>query len=171
MMDITKAVEHHYPDLKAGVNFIVSTDAYGEQTLTYWDNGTGKPLPSKDDLNQWWLDYLKAQRKAEITNACEATLSGGFSYTAVGKAFAVDAQSWALILGEYAFLQANADATPQVLTAADGSAVTLTRDQFFALVAGARDFVGQNRQKERDLHAQIDAAKTEDDIQAIQWTN
>jgi hypothetical protein len=166
IVDITKAIDFHYPGHSSDYN--ISTDVYGVQHIIYW--GLPDPVPSDSDLQAWWLDYLRSQKKAEIANECEATLSGGYSYADVQKSFPVDPQSWALVLGEYAFLQANENATPQALTATDGSVVTLTRDQFFALVAGARDFVGRAQQKVRDLYAQIDQASTEDAVNAITWS-
>jgi hypothetical protein len=167
-LDIKQAVLYQYPNARFGVDFSVGVDVHGNQYLTFW-RLDGAPIPSDDDLKNWWLAVVKKKKRDEITNCFNAALAQGFTSTSLGKPFKLDILSFLMMVGEFAYLQYDSYANPQLFKTATGEDIEMNRDQFFTFAREAREFISELKQKEWQLHQAVDNATTEDEVNAIHW--
>jgi hypothetical protein len=112
------------------------------------------------------LDELKAAKRAEILNAKHAEENAG--YTADGVTFDTSDRSKILWQGAYALAKADPDFTTAWKTK-DGQFVTLSAAAVIAAYEGFAAFLEALFQKEAQLNAQIDAAASEEELDALSW--
>lgn len=122
-----------------------------------------------DDLFSWVLnmDMAKSSAKRMITEARNAEEKAGFM--AYGKLIDSDSLSVARITTSVQAAQAIGSTFSINWTCADNSVITLDHDQMIAMPALMSDVANAIHEKARSLKAQIDAATTPEEINAIQW--
>lgn len=168
-------------------NFINSqvalVDEFGKEILP--ENATfEKPLEEKEGYkvkfngNAWiyekipqpvepTLEELKEQKRIEINQARDEAEQGGFEY--LGKTFDSDPISCIRMMGASQSL-ANAPAETTITwTCHDNSTIDLNGTQFSGLVVALATHSNTCHQKATTLKAQIDAAKTKEELDKIAW--
>lgn len=119
------------------------------------------------------LDRAKLARRKLINAARDAEEAAGFAY--LGKTFDADAQAIKRLYGAAMAAQAAiaGGATPTAVmvtwTCADGSTIDLTYQQVAAIPGVMAQVAAALHAKARTLKAQVDAATTIAEVEAIVW--
>lgn len=170
-------------------NFINSqvalVDEFGNEILP--ENATfEKPLEEKDGYKvkfngKSWvyeeiqkpkeptLEELKAEKRFEINQARDTAEQGGFEY--MGKVFDSDpisCQRISCAAQAMSFLPASEE-NKIVWTCQDNSTIELTAAELSGLVVALSQWSIKCHTKASELKAQIDAAKTAEELEAIIW--
>ena len=118
------------------------------------------------------LSVAKAEKKADIATARYEQEMGGFNLPPEqgGMFVRTDARNRTLL--NAAAIRAAADPAYEVPNwkTAEGAFNTLTNSMILALDQAVRDFIAAQFAKEAELTAQIDSAKTPEEVRAITWT-
>lgn len=147
-----------------------------------------EPLPSKDGYkvvyNNGWkyeklpepevtpeptLDELKLLKRAEINSARDRTEQGGFEY--LGKVFDSDMISCQRISTAAQAMAFAQEETAIVWTCQDNTTISLNKTQLAGLVVALAEWSNTCHQKATALKAQIDAAKTAEELEKITWSD
>lgn len=114
------------------------------------------------------LEELKLIKREEINQARNAAEQGGFMY--LGKAFDSD-QISAQRISMAAQAMANApEGTTITWTCQDNTTIDLNAEQLTGLVVALAAWSNECHQKATYLKAQIDAAKTAEELEKITWS-
>lgn len=170
-MDIGVCIAWKYPTARSGFDYsIVVNPSTGQQSIEFW-RVPGAPQPTQTDFNNWWIPALQAQKIASLSAACYQTIIGGFTSTALGTAhtYDCDEESQRNLIG--AMLKISNDATITTINwkTRENGYVDHTRTQFTQVYQDGFQFIESQRYKYRDLKAQVLAATTEAQINAITW--
>lgn len=147
-----------------------------------------EPLPNKDGYkvvyNNGWkyeklpepevtpeptLDELKLLKRAEINSARDRTEQGGFEY--LGKVFDSDMISCQRISTAAQAMAFAQEETAIVWTCQDNTTISLNKTQLAGLVVALAEWSNTCHQKATALKAQIDAAKTAEELEKITWSD
>lgn len=137
----------------------------GNKETTIKDLGGGKykivelPKPSLDDL--------KLAKRAEINAARDAAEQGGFEY--LGKTFDSDQVSCQRISMAAQAMAFAPEESSIVWTCQDNTTISLNKTQLAGMVAALAMHSNTCHQKATALKAQIDAAKTAEELEKITW--
>lgn len=115
------------------------------------------------------LDELKTEKRAEINQARDAAEQGGFEY--LGKTFDSDqisAQRISMAAQAMALAPEGATIT---WTCQDNSTIDLTAQELVGLVVALATWSNACHEKATALKAQIDAAKTAEELEKITWSD
>lgn len=115
------------------------------------------------------LEELKEAKREEINQARDAAEQGGFEY--MGKVFDSDPISCQRI-SMAAQAMALADDTAKITwTCQDNTTIDLNKTQLVGMVAALAEWSNTCHQKATALKAQIDAAKTAEELEKITWSD
>lgn len=115
------------------------------------------------------LKEVKDQKRAEINAARDQAEQGGFEY--MGKVFDSDQVS-AQRISMAAQAMALADDTATITwTCQDNTTIDLNKTQLIGMVAALAAWSNTCHQKATALKAQIDAAKTAEELEKITWSD
>lgn len=115
------------------------------------------------------LEELKLIKREEINQARDAAEQGGFEY--LGKTFDSD-QISAQRISMAAQAMALADDTAKITwTCQDNTTIDLNKTQLVGLVVALAEWSNTCHQKATALKAQIDAAKTAEELEKITWSD
>jgi len=146
----------------------VIVDWVGNSPSSYSDQN---PI---DESSQEWLDYqdrvftqIKADKLAEINNACDAAMAD-----ILNDYPAVERQTWDAQLREArAYKADNTTDVPMLTGIANGRGITVS-DQADRVIAKTQEYttaVSVAVGKRQNLQADIDAATTVEEVQNILW--
>lgn len=120
-----------------------------------------------DDYCEPTLNELKEAKRAEINQARDEAEQGGFEY--MGKVFDSDPISCQRI-SMAAQAMALADDTAKITwTCQDNTTIDLNKTQIVGVVVALAEWSNTCHQKATALKAQIDAAKTAEELEKITW--
>ncbi len=148
----------------------------GGDTYAHIDWGQETPIPQAEldaALSSVSLSLAKVNKRAQINAARDDEEAGGFSY--LGKRFDSDAQAIKRLYGAAMAAQAAIaggmppSATMVTWTTADGTTIDLTYADAAAVPVAMAQVAGALHAKVRTLKAQVEAAATVDEVNAIQW--
>lgn len=117
------------------------------------------------------LDELKSKKREEINQARDAAEQGGFEY--MGKIFDSDQVSCQRIstAAQAMSLMPASDENKITWTCQDNSTIELTAAELSGLVVALAAWSNTCHQKATALKAQIDAAKTAEELEKITWSD
>lgn len=148
-----------------------------DQSATHYINGQFLTQPLQPSPAHYWdeasfswvlnLDLAKQQARAKINTARDAEEVAGF--TAYGKTFDSDKTSQQRILVAANTAQVIGSSFTIDWTCADNSVITLDYAQMLGLPVIMAQAGNALHQKARTLKAQIDAATTLEEINAVVW--
>ena len=115
------------------------------------------------------LDELKTEKREEINQARDAAEQGGFEY--LGKTFDSDQISAQRISMAAQAMALAPDGTTITWTCQDNSTIDLTAQELVGLVVALATWSNACHEKATALKAQIDAAKTAEELEKITWSD
>ncbi len=115
------------------------------------------------------LDELKLAKRAEINRARDAAEQGGFEY--LGKTFDSDQISAQRISMAAQAMALAPEGTTITWTCQDNTTIDLTAQELVGLVVALAEWSNTCHQKATALKAQIDAAKTAEELEKITWSD
>lgn len=115
------------------------------------------------------LDELKSKKREEINQARDATEQGGFEY--LGKTFDSDPISCQRISMAAQAMALAPEGTTITWTCQDNTTIDLTAQELVGLVVALAEWSNTCHQKATALKAQIDAAKTAEELEKITWSD
>lgn len=115
------------------------------------------------------LDELKLAKRAEINQARDAAEQGGFEY--LGKTFDSDQISAQRISMAAQAMALAPEGTTITWTCQDNTTIDLTAQELVGLVVALAEWSNTCHQKATALKAQIDAAKTAEELEKITWSD
>lgn len=120
-----------------------------------------------DDYCEPSLNELKEAKRAEINAARDQAEQGGFEY--MGKVFDSDPISCQRISMAAQAMALAPEGTTITWTTQDNSTIDLTAQELVGLVVALAEWSNTCHQKATALKAQIDAAKTAEELDKITW--
>lgn len=115
------------------------------------------------------MEKLKAQKRAEINQARDAAEQGGFEY--LGKIFDSDQVSCLRISTAAQAMALAPEESAIVWTCQDNTTISLNKEQLVGLVASLAQHSNSCHQKATALKAEIDKAKTAEELEKITWSD
>lgn len=115
------------------------------------------------------LEELKLAKRAEINKARDAAEQGGFEY--MGKVFDSDQVSCQRISCAAQAMSLSSRDAKITWTCQDNSTIDLTAEQLAGLVGALAQHSNACHQKATKLKADVDKAKTAEEVEAIKWEN
>lgn len=115
------------------------------------------------------LNEIKAEKRAEINTARDAAEQGGFEY--LGKTFDSDQISAQRISMAAQAMALAPEGTTITWTCQDNTTIDLTAQELVGLVVALAEWSNTCHQKATALKAQIDAAKTAEELEKITWSD
>ncbi len=115
------------------------------------------------------LNEIKAEKRAEINTARDAAEQGGFEY--LGKTFDSDPISCQRISMAAQAMALAPDGTTITWTCQDNTTIDLNKTQLVGMVVALAEWSNTCHQKATALKAQIDAAKTAEELEKITWSD
>lgn len=125
-----------------------------------------------DDYVEPTLEELKLAKREEINQARDAAEQGGFEY--MGKVFDSDpisCQRMACASQAMSLLPITEEAPVITWTCQDNSTIDLNAQQLGGLIVALAEWSNICHQKATALKTQIDAAKTAEELEKIQWND
>lgn len=113
------------------------------------------------------IDELKAQKRAEINQVRDLAEQSGFEY--MGKMFDSDQVSCIRISSAAQAMSLADDTTTITWTTQDNSTIDLNKAQLMGLVVALAKWSNECHQKATALKAQIEEAKTKEELDKITW--
>lgn len=114
------------------------------------------------------LDELKLAKREEINQARDAAEQGGFEY--MGKIFDSDQVSCLRISTAAQAMALAPEESAIVWTCQDNTTISLNKEQLVGLVASLAQHSNSCHQKATALKAEIDKAKTAEELEKITWS-
>lgn len=115
------------------------------------------------------LEELKLIKREEINQARDAAEQGGFEY--LGKTFDSDQISAQRISMAAQAMALAPEGTTITWTCQDNTTIDLTAQELVGLVVALAEWSNTCHQKATALKAQIDAAKTAEELEKITWSD
>lgn len=169
-MNIGQILAWKYPNADPVTDYSVVADPVtGQQRIEFWH--LQDPQPTTDQLQQWWIPCLQAQKIAQLKAACQATILAGFTSSCLGTPhqYDFDYQAQVNLTGMYTIVMNDNTITSVTWKTKDSGPLPHTRDQFIQLCKDAENFKWTNIQRYWNLKAQVQAATTEAQINSITW--
>lgn len=114
------------------------------------------------------MEKLKAQKREEINQARDAAEQGGFEY--MGKIFDSDQVSCLRMTSAAQAMALAPEESAIVWTCQDNTTISLNKEQLVGLVAALAQHSNSCHQKATALKAEIDKAKTAEELEKITWS-
>jgi hypothetical protein len=115
------------------------------------------------------MEKLKAQKREEINKARDAAEQGGFEY--LGKTFDSDQVSCLRMTSAAQAMALAPEESAIVWTCQDNTTISLNKEQLVGLVASLAQHSNSCHQKATALKAEIDKAKTAEELEKITWSD
>jgi hypothetical protein len=164
------AIAYQYPNASPITDYTVTWD--GTQfALASWN--LPDPLPTSDEIDQWYLAALKQQAYSQLKAGFEQTITQGFQCTLNGTAYTFGWQltdQMHLQQVQYA-IDKGLDTFPIEYADIDGNIVIIP-DQatLTALEQKAHSFAWAQVKQLRQLNSQVQSATTPEQVEGITWT-
>ena len=155
--------------LRLSDNLVITRDMIEWGGYRAFIKGGGVPEPMTAPPGPT-LDDIKTNKRAEITSARNAAITGGFEY--MGKPIDSDRDSVMAITGaSVAALAASAAGIPYSVTwtCAVDSTITLDANGVLGLAVGLAMYADAQHTKGRPLKDAIKAALTKEEVMAVVW--
>lgn len=166
-MEMASAIQYLYPKATNLVDFIIMDNSDGQgQHIAVWN--LPDPKPTEQQLQDAWLGYNKQTKLAQLSNACQNAIYGGFKGTD-GHTYQFASQDQLNITQQMLLLVSDSTITTVQWKTEDAGIIPLTRAQFLAMCNDANNFKRQNMGKYWQLAAQVNACTTVDEINNIGW--
>lgn len=160
-MEIKATLNKPYTD-KQRADFIIKNN----HRLGYEIQETKDALIAKE-LPRPSLADLKLAKRAEINTARDRAEQGGFEY--LGKVFDSDPISCQRISTAAQAMALAPEGTTITWTTQDNTTIELNKTQLAGMVVALAEWSNTCHQKATTLKAQIDAAKTAEELELITW--
>lgn len=170
-MDIGAIIAWKYPNLASGWDYsVVVNPSTGQQSIEFW-KAQGIAQPTQTDLNNWWIPCLQQLKINSLRNSCSQTILSGFTSNALGAVYTYDCdpESQRNLIGTMLKMTNDSTITSISWKTIENGYTNHTRAQFQQVFADGFNFIENNRYKYRDKKAQVLAATTEGEINAITW--
>lgn len=115
------------------------------------------------------LDRVKAAKITELDTLCENEILAGFQSAATGHFFRFNAYDQMNFTQQMLVLISDSTIAEVTWKTEDAGVVTLTRDEFLAVIREAEAHKRGLMERYWTLKAQVLAAETVDEVNAIQW--
>lgn len=138
--------------------------------IVFKDGWEYEEIPQPKPEPEPTLDELKSKKREEINQARDAAEQGGFEY--MGKVFDSDpisCQRMACASQAMSLLPITEEAPVITWTCQDNSTIDLNAQQLGGLIAALATWSNTCHEKATALKAQIDAAKTAEELEKITW--
>jgi hypothetical protein len=164
------AIAYQYPAASPVTDYTVTWD--GTQfALTSWN--LPDPLPTSDEIEQWYLSALKQQALAQLKAGFNQTIAQGFQCTINGTTYTFGWQmidqlhlqevQYAIDKGIESFPIEYADIHGNIVIIPDQATLT-------ALEQKAHSFAWAQVKQFRQLNRQVQSATTPSQVEGITWT-
>jgi hypothetical protein len=169
-VNIGQAIAYQYPNASPTKDYTVTWD--GTQfTLTAWN--LPDPLPTSDEINNWYLAAVKQQTIATLRSGYTQTLLGGFQCTISNTQHTFGWQP-----DDKTNLELTQSAVdkgfltfPILYSDIHGNPVTLSsQTDLTAIEQAATKFFSSQHQQLLNLITQVNSATTVSAVEAITWT-
>lgn len=150
-----------YPDVAKSLGWTLTIEEENTETAfdgSLWEKGFAPQRP---------LEELKSEKRAEINQARDKAEQGGFEY--LGKTFDSDQVSCQRISMAAQAMAFAPEESSIVWTCQDNTTISLNKTQLAGMVAALAMHSNTCHQKATALKAQIDAAKTAEELEKITW--
>jgi hypothetical protein len=163
-MNISQAVRWKYPDAIILSDFIVE-EVNGVQTITRWYLQT--EVPTNEELESWWLEYVRSEKLKELNDKCESTICDGFISN--NHEYQFDYKDQDNIGQQLTLLLLDPTINSIQWKTKDAGIVVHTRDEFIAIANDANNHKRLNMGKYWTFEAQLKTLTTESEINSIVW--
>lgn len=161
------AIMYMYPNIVNLQDFVVMDNSDGQgQFISEWHYS--QPKPTEVQLQSAWLGYCKQAKLAELNDACQNTIYGGFTGTN-GHKYQFEEKDQGNLTQQMLFLVNDPTITSVQWKTIDSGIVAHTRAQFLQVCNDANNFKRLNFGKYWQLEVKVDGCTTEDEINNIGW--
>lgn len=170
-MNIGQILAWKYPNAIPTKDYSVVADPVtGAQSIEFW-NVQGAPQPTTTDLQNWWIPCLQNAKINQLKQACQQTIYGGFTSSALGTThtYGFTEQDQRNLNEQLSILLLDSTITSVNWKTLDAGVLAHTRDQFFQVCKDANAFKRSNIERYWNLVTQVQQATTESQINAITW--
>jgi hypothetical protein len=166
-MNMALAIQHIYPNADSVTDFKVQDNNDGKgQFIAEWN--LSEPQPDGNQLKTAWLEILKANKLAELNNACQSTILDGFVATN-GHTYQFDFKDQDNITQQMLFLVNDPTISSVQWKTVNAGVIVHTREEFLQMCKDADAHKRYNFGKYWTLEAQLKSAVTEVEIKSINW--
>lgn len=165
-MEKTLAIQYMYPNAVIFVDFSVVNDGSGNETIDMWN--LSNPQPTDTDLQTAWIGYCKQNKISELNDSCQNTIYSGFTGTN-GHKYQFGEKDQGNLTQQMLFIVNDTTITSVQWKTEDVGILSHTRADFLQVCLDADNFKRSNFGKYWNLESQVNAATTEDAINAITW--
>lgn len=154
-------------------DFLVVVDGVGNWSITEWKLPEQKP--SNTDVENYWntnmMDYYKPLKKSELDNQCDLAIMGGFTSSVLGEPH----QYQSMVIDEIWFnstinrFSVDPNFTTVNYKTIDAGYLPHTKEQFFRVFIDGHNYGDSQISKLNGLKAQVEAATTKEELDAIEW--
>jgi XkdW protein len=167
MKNLSLAIMTKYPNALPSKDYIVRNDGEGDY-IAFWDYAE-EPKPTVAEMEAWWFDYRMKEKRREMSEACNQAILGNFFSPSVGYEFEFAEYDQSNMTQQMLLLIADPTITTVNWKIADQSIVTLTREQFFAMVNDANLHKRNNLSKFWQKEAELKTYTTFEQIDEMTW--
>lgn len=154
--------------LPANATFDIPPEYKEGYKVVYKDGWEYEEIPQPKPEPEPTLDELKLLKRAEINSARDRTEQGGFEY--LGKVFDSDMISCQRISTAAQAMAFAQEETAIVWTCQDNTTISLNKTQLAGLVAALAMHSNECHQKATALKAEVEKAKTKEELEKITWS-
>jgi hypothetical protein len=161
-----------YPSLVPFVDFKV-VEQNGVQTITEWNNPN--PQPTQDQIDSAWFEVCKQLKKDDLSQLCNAAITGGFKSSALGieHVYPCDDEAQRNFNTTINRFLIDPNYTSTGFKTLDAGYLSHTKSQFFQVFCDGHNGGFSYILHLNDLKAKIDKlsypTNTEDDLNNIAW--
>lgn len=164
-MNYAQAIQWKYPNADSLLDFKVES-ANGVQYLVEWK--LLEPKPNDEEIYQWWVEFVRESKLAELSIACQSSIYAGFTATN-GHSYQFEEKDQGNIGQQLTLLLLDPLIASIQWKTKDAGIVVHTRDEFIALANDANNHKRSNMGKYWTLEAQVNSASTEEEINIFAW--
>lgn len=156
-----------YPNAIPVVDFLIRDDSNGNgEYIDMWE--LPYPQPTDEELLNGWIKHLKKAKLAELNEACQSAIYGGFT-GGNGHQYQFEEKDQGNIGQQLTLLLLDDTISSIQWKTKDAGIVVHTRNEFIALANDANNHKRGNMGKYWTLEAQVNASTTESEINSIVW--
>jgi hypothetical protein len=166
MTNIALAILSKYPNAIPSKDFIIRSNEEG-QYIAEWN--LDDSMPTNEELESWYFDFLYEAKREEMSRACNEAILENFFSPATGFTFEFKEYDQSNFTQQMLLLIANPSITEVQWKTVDAGIVTLTREQFFAVVEDANIHKRNALSKFWAKEAELKTFTTTEQIQKMEW--
>lgn len=154
------------------VSFDKETQTLRYRGGTFWPFQENYAVLEDDESVEYEtiLDHYKKDKIDELNEACEATILAGFYCEANGHYYGFSAYDQMNFTQQYLLLVSNPELTgPIRWKTEDAGVIVHSREEFIAVCKTAERHKRGNIEKYWELKAQIENARTFEEVNAVHW--